>query len=551
MFTLSRFVVRQRALFMAILILTSLWFISNNVLADSEKELIEKIQIKIKLQKYEEASVLLKESQEKYSSSVKLAELAVILREKLATNREELVNAYRRLIEVIQWKEVNEGKLSPEESKLLKETQKKLEELIKTTRTIDATIEEFVSVSTNICRDLISVKKYPEASFVFHRLCIVGLEEEEKGKLLEELGQENSEIVKEHNGSFSSELEKAKKFILDAQESLKKNSLDEAMIACQAGLEIEPNLAIAYAILCEIAERMKKKDTMLISGLTYFLFPLEVQSFERAEKIEICIRKASPELNKFFNETTKAAEKICNLAKKAFQEKKNLDLEYALQRLSSLTHRTKKVEAVILNLPLPARVSPKLSRGIKIFNGNDLSDWNGTGRVSNGCIVIDGAGGQMGWLDFEKISTEESFNLQCSCQIIEQDTKAEVSQIRPSIVIGLWDGRKIGGYLPAFLFITLAEGWPSVVVLSRQGSTGGWQNLITEKITTPIFEIGKWYEINVTYEHVENKITIMVNGQKAATIIVPKDVSPERKGYIGVGQQDYKCVSFKEIYLEQ
>lgn len=318
------------------------------VSGEGEKELVEKARIKIMLKEYDEAAAILDKAREQYPVSVEVAQALAMLYEK-TKDEENLVHAYKELIRLLQMKKVTEGSLDSKHSRLLKETQKKLTKLAGIRLGVDAAVEEFTKEGINACRALARLKKFTEASFVFQRLSAVVQGEEfeiEHSKLAKELkGKAN--LLQRSTGGPGAQDEKVKKLILDAQKLLKAGKYDQARLACKAALEVDPDLAVAIALLCDIAQMSNDTAGVLKHGLSYLLFPVDEQSARRAEEIEKRVVKASPELRAFFSRTSKAAGTICKLTKKAIRGKKSSDLEYALERLVGLTHRTKKVDGVL------------------------------------------------------------------------------------------------------------------------------------------------------------------------------------------------------------
>jgi len=311
----------------------------------TEEGMVENARIKIKLKEYDTAEAILKEALKKYPSSVEVAETLAKLYEQ-TKKTEELVEAYNSLIRILQLKEVNEKSLSAKESALLKETQKKLTELVRIRTEADAAILQFSKDAQWSCKRLALLKRYAEASYIFQRLCSLKVDEEEVKKVAELLGQENAQIMKRPE-SDKGDTETAQKLLLEAQKLFKGGKLDEACVTCKAALEADPGQAAAVALLYDIKEKMGKTEEMLVYGLSYLLFPADDQSAARAEEIEKCFSKSSDELKSFFEATKKCADQICSLTRKAIREKRENDLRYAVERLVQVSHRTKKVDSIL------------------------------------------------------------------------------------------------------------------------------------------------------------------------------------------------------------
>jgi tetratricopeptide (TPR) repeat protein len=311
----------------------------------TEEEMLTDARVKMKLKDYSAAEAILKEASQKYSSSVEIAETLVRLYEQ-TKNTEELIEACTRLIAILQLKEVKEKNLNSRESSLLKETEKKLAELVKLRDQTDAAVEQFVKEATGIYKNLVSQKNNVEASYLFQRLsCLVSKEEAEK--LVQELGKENTELVSRPGSLSGANTEQAEKLLVDANKLVKQGKLDEAYITCKAALEADSGLAAARALLFSITKKMGKSEEMILHGFTYMLFPPEEQTTVYTEEIEKALCAASADLKKFFEVTGKCADEMCKTVEKAISEKRKTDIEYILERLALLTHRTKKVESIL------------------------------------------------------------------------------------------------------------------------------------------------------------------------------------------------------------
>ncbi len=315
----------------------------SKVLADTEKEYIEKVRIKIKLKEYTEAAAVLEEAQKMYPGSIELAKLAVDVHQKTG-NIESLIEACSTLIELLELKEVKEGALSTAEARLLKSTQKKLQKIAEIRMGVDNAVKSLVNAGIESCANMLKEKKCLEASFVYLRLCGLKPGNEKVMELGGQLLQVDTDMVKRPEASESADEEKAEKLLIDAYKSFKRGDLDDAALTCKAALEADPMSADARAMLCDIAEKKGNSKEMMLQGLAYLLFPLDRQSCKRAEKIEKRLVKVSEQLKGFFSTTKKSAGEICKLIGKAVKEKKETDIQYGIQRLQLLSHRTKKID---------------------------------------------------------------------------------------------------------------------------------------------------------------------------------------------------------------
>lgn len=327
-------------------------------LGQSEKEIVEKARIKLKLKEYDEAQTMLEEAAEKYPSSVEVAKARTELYEATG-NTESLIKALDRLAELLRLKEVKDGSLSADESTLLKETQSKLRELIEIRLDADMAVDGFADSAVETCRKLISAKEFAGACFVYQRLRLLGEKEPELEKLAQQLGQDKLSLVCRPGESAFGDTEQAAKLVIEARESFKSGNNEEALISCKAALQADPYYASALALLCDIADKMGNKQDMLVSGLSYLLMPVDAQDARQAEGLERRISRASEELKDFFAAAKKAAAKLCSLAAKAVREKKPEDQEYVLDRLVLLTHRTRKADSVLAKAKTSPRTASK------------------------------------------------------------------------------------------------------------------------------------------------------------------------------------------------
>lgn len=237
----------------------------------------------------------------------------------------------------------------------------------------DTAVEQFVKEGIEICKKLVSLKRHSEACYILQRLSALKVKEEEVKNLAQEMGKENSELIRRPDTTKGADTEKAEKLLLEAQKAFKSGKLDEASVTCKAALEVDPGLAAAVALLSDIADKMGKTEESLTYGLTYLLFPPDAQSAARAEEIEKSISKASAELKSFFEATRKCADTICKLAEKAMREKKESDIKYLIERLVCVSHRTKGVDASLTKV---AKLLEEMQRKIKIGKLLASDDFN-------------------------------------------------------------------------------------------------------------------------------------------------------------------------------
>lgn len=538
----------------ASLVLVLLLLCAGEMLAQSEKKLAQKAAIKIKLKKYAQAAAILASARQKYPSSVEIAKLRVKLCEEAQAEPEEIINAYSELTRLLQLKEVRDGKLASKERRLLKKTEKKTIELLKIRGEVNAAVKEFVSKGTRVCGTLSRAAKHTEASFVFQRLRALKKDEESERELTNLAGElrDKAWLLKRPTGSFGGEDEQAGKLILKAQKLFKSGKFDKARLECKAALELDPDMAEARAILCDIAQKMNDTAQMLTQGLSYLLFPPQAQTAKRAEEIEKRVLKASPDLRAFFDNTAKAADKICKLTKKATREKRSVDVKYAMWQLTRITHRTKKVESLILK-------AEAIARGTRIFDGKSLSGWvpfaGGVATVTGGCMAFEFTSGYTNRAIYLRTSTSDSFALQFSFRAERLDPKSfpRGETGRPAILVSIW-----GDGLPSTDGRTIVIGIHNNVDVKRvelirwSNAKDGWETIATAPFSGPLFESGKWYKVRIEYAHRKMgtcSIIMTVNGRAASQFHVPDDFFPERTGCVGVGQQLFKSVKFKDIYL--
>lgn len=339
---------RVSGFLLAILVISGL-LLCDEVRGKSEKDLVDKARVKIMLKEYDEAAAILEEARQKYPASVPVAEASVTLHEETKADVELLMDAYKNLIRLLELKKVTDESLNTKDSRLLRQTEKKLAEVAEIRLGVDAAVKEFTIESIKFCRTLAKQKKYVESSFVYQRLSTVtkGGELESEIEELAEGLKGKAALVKMPGSSSVTGDKEARKLILNAQKLFKKGKYDEARLVCKAALEADPEFAPAWALLCDIAQKTGDTAGVLKNGLTYLLFHPEDQSAKRAERIEKQVVKSSPELRAFFSLTAKSADTICKLARKAIRGKKNSDLEYALGWLVAMTHRTRKVDNVL------------------------------------------------------------------------------------------------------------------------------------------------------------------------------------------------------------
>lgn len=535
----------------ATLIVAFLLLFVGEVPAQTEKEIVEKATIKMKLKKYDEAAAVLARAREMYPANVEIARLTVELCEQTKAEAGQLIEAYSQLIKLLQMKEVTDGSLSAQDRRLLKKTQKDLAELTKVRKEVDAAVEEFVLSGIQACKKLARLGKEMEASFVFQRLIALEANAQEVQAKLRKLAMElkgKAALLRRPVGESGADPAKTEKLIRDARKSFKNGRYDEARLACKAALEVDPNLPEARAMLCDIADKTKDKAGMVTHGLGYLLFPLQEQSARRAEEIEKRLRKAAREMGPFFDATAKAADKVCKVAKKAIRQKRDSDVQYASEQLSRLTHRTKKVESVLLKLEAG-------SRGTRIFNGKSLSGWRSPGqaqaKVSGGCMVLEGYAGSVSLISYRKLRTRGSFAFRFTFRVEEAGLKSGPgARGAPAIFVTVWGDDKPRSATDTIFLPIQTDQTTRMVDMSRPSRTAaGWDQLGRSPYTGPVFEPGRWYELRAEYLADASVIVLRVNGKKAATLSVPRRVCPGRTGYVGLGQQLYKVVKVKDIYL--
>ena len=512
--------------------------------AQSEKEFTDSAKIQMKLKKYGEAISILKEAQRKYPDNLEIAELTVQVCEEMESDVQSLARAYEKLIELLQAREAKEERLGSTERNLLKGTQKKLDELMKVRREVDEALKAFVKAGFATCETLREKGKFIEASFVFQRLNalekgIEGFEKEFTNMTLKL--RDKADILKRPRCSSNAQPEKTGKLLADARQSFKKGDLQETRLFCKAVLEIEPFHVDAVALLFDVAQKENDVQEMLRNGLQYLLFPLHDQSSGRAEEIEKAVVRQSDELKKFFEDTENASETLSRIVSKT-AHKREFDARHALEQLACITHLTRKIEPVL------ERAQAALG-GVEIFNGKDLSGWTRTenAKVGDGCMEVGGSVGGVRGIICTGVKTTGSFAIQFSFQV--EMSGLETRSGAPALIsLTLWDDAGINDDDKIFLpIICVSE--PREVHLSQK-TASGWTIMARAPLDMPAVAQGTWYKMRIEYVEEASRILVFVNGKQAAAINVPANAAPERTGFVGLAQQFFKCVRFKDMYLK-
>lgn len=326
-------------------------------------EMVEDARIKMKLKDYGGAESVLKEASKKFPSSIDVARTCVELHEQTG-NSEALIKACGKLVELLQLKEVKQGKLDEADGALLKETESKLRELVEIRWDTDAAVRDFVKSGIEACRKLTAAKKLVCACFVYQRLAALETREEEVKKLAQAMGEGNTELLLKPEDE-GGDAEKAAKLVVEARDAFDAGKYEDASITCKAALEVDPCRPSAVSLLCDIMDKMGNEEDMFLYGLSYLLLPPQEQTARRAEEMERRMSRASDELKNFFGATKKAVAKIASLVSKAIREKKDSDQEYAMERLCLLTHRTRKLDGILSKSSSKPQTTRKTSKKLK------------------------------------------------------------------------------------------------------------------------------------------------------------------------------------------
>ncbi len=543
-----------------VLIAVFVSILAGEMLAQTEKEVIEEATVKIKSGKLEEADFILKEGQKNHPSSVGIARLRIIVCEKMKAESDRFAEAYEMLVKALKMKEVVDGKLSGRDASLLRKSKKKLSELMKIRWGVDKAAEGYIVSVNNICEKFLRQGRSVEASFVFLKIIAVAGDKKEMNEKTEALSKkigEKARLLKKPEIGFFKVKDKAHSLLSEARRLLRKGKVGEARITCRAALEVDYNAAEAYSLLCEIAEKEKQTEEILTQGLTYLLFPVQAQSCVNAEETIKRVSKASGGLKEYFKKSKAAQEEVCKLAEEAVRKKKKSDLEYALLALSEMTHRSRRVEAALSK-------AESLLGGFlpwqRIFDGSDMSAWQSVtglnGSARGGCIEVlqnEKATSRAIWTG---VQTSGSFKFQFSFQLERTGDKAPSAAAdvpRSTLYLTLWAQKAPYGGTDSIYIALNNDATSNGARMFRPRATAGQADMLTETVSSgPSWVPGKWYVMRVEYEHDKpgkGKIKIALDGRNAVTIPVPAKASPSRAGYVGIGQQLFKSVKFKDIFL--
>lgn len=527
--------------------------------AQTEKDLLEQAAVKLKAGKTHEAIDILEQAQKKYPLSAEIAETRLKLYEKTKADTELVIDACGTLADALKHQEVEEGKLTGRTRSLLKKTEKKLDELLKTRREVDTAVKEFVAAGMAICQSLAEQKKLTEASYAYQRLG--GLEpgqlglEKEFSELAAALGG-NAALLKRPAAGPDRGNAEVKKLLREARIYLRRSKLDEARISCKGALEIDPNMIDAFEILSDIAAGKKDPRELLTYGLGYLLFPAHEQSADRVDEIAKKILDTSPELGMFFENTERAAVETCDAVDAAMKKRNSSDAHYALLRLGRLSPATKNLESTL-------KKAQVFFKGImpwhQVFDGTDLSRWGSVSRIggelADRCMFIPQDGENWTAMVYTGARVSESFTFRFSFRIerTAQAFAAGGDVSRPGVFIVLWaEQQTYGGQNAATINICNDKSLAAATLRKRKPAGDATEIVQYVKYGGPILDPGKWYTITVEYKHQEkgaSTIDITLDGKKLVAFSVPEDVFPGRTGYVGMGQQLFKSGRFKDIYL--